>query len=79
MKSLLNCAFQAALNRHLTQEHRAIGLDIFVSSEGAIFLRRDGIMVKEFSQDLFISSIIHEADQHLEWSRSGVSFERKSK
>lgn len=64
------------LTKLLRQEHRDIGLTL-EEDEDFVYLVRAGHTVATFSATgATIESIIREADQHLEWSRSGITFEK---
>ena len=65
---------EVVLSRVLRPEHRAIGLDLLADDHN-IFLRKHGKDVARFSAlGATFESVIHAADEILEWSRSGIEF-----
>ena len=65
------------LGKLLKPEHSAIGLTL-EEDEDFVYLIKNGHTLAIFSsKNVTIQSIIQEADQHLEWSRSGITFEKE--
>ncbi len=70
---------QDLLDKVLTPEHRAEGLYL-IETRDYLFLKRGGKVQAVFSVKVAtFESIQHEADQQLEWLRSGITFEREAK
>ena len=63
------------LNKYLSKEHLAIGLTL-TDDEHFIYLKQNGAIKAVWSSlsgVLALTDIIHEADQILNWSLSGIS------
>ena len=67
---------QGLLDRVLRQEHKDAGLYL-IETEDFLFLKKKGKVLATFSAvGATIESIQHEADQILNWDRSGITFEK---
>ena len=66
------------LNKYLSKEHLAAGITL-TDDEHFVYLRQNGSFKTTWSAlaDIPIAVVIHEADQILNWSMSGVSFEKE--
>ena len=61
------------LNQILTSEQRAAGLYLEIT-RGRTRLMRSGKVLADISGCETIAEIWHEADQHLNWLKSGIEF-----
>ncbi len=64
------------LTAFLRPEHHNIGLTLQDEDVTPfhILLQKDGTIIKTFDQHASLAEILHEADQALEQSKSGISF-----
>ena len=65
------------LNKYLSKEHLAIGLTL-TDDEHFVYLKQNGSFKAVWSglAEIPITDVIHEADQILNWSVSGISFQK---
>ena len=66
------------LDNILKPEHKAIGLYLDEDAD-MVFLCRKGepLPVAVFTQHVLLGEILYEADQELEWQKSGITFEKE--
>lgn len=66
------------LSKILKLEHRNIGLTL-EENEDFVYLVKNGHTIAVFSsRGATIEEVLHEADQQLEWNRSGITFEKEA-
>jgi hypothetical protein len=66
------------MNGILSKKHIEAGISL-EEDDHTIMLKQRGEIKAVFSIHATLESIIHEADQMVEWSKSGISFDRREK